>query len=306
MILCVYNEESNIRDCLNSIIDQTRLPDEILIIDDYSTDDTISIINDYIDRLNIRIEKNPGEKGLRPARAYGMTKGHGNIKVTIDADEVLDKKCIENLELKFQDPSIGAVGGVIIPIGNSLIVKGEEVIEQITINYRINDFNVGFISGGCAAFRSDALEMIGGLSRGNVGEDIDASWKIRDLGYKVLISKEVIVYHRGPISISEILRREYSAGGRAWMLYTIHKRKIVNWKVFARFYPFFLFPLLFLSVRIVLFIYFLGLFFIIYKNIDDHLSSRIVNSIIGWVVFQIKNLAWVAGFISMIFFNGGS
>ena len=51
--MCTYNGSKFIQDQLNSIINQSRLIDEIIIYDDCSTDATVAIINEYI-------EKHPG------------------------------------------------------------------------------------------------------------------------------------------------------------------------------------------------------------------------------------------------------
>ena len=51
--MCTYNGSKFIKDQLNSIINQSRLIDEIIIYDDCSTDATVVIINEYI-------EKHPG------------------------------------------------------------------------------------------------------------------------------------------------------------------------------------------------------------------------------------------------------
>ena len=47
--MCTYNGSKFIKDQLNSIIEQSRKIDEIIICDDCSTDDTVAIINEYIE-----------------------------------------------------------------------------------------------------------------------------------------------------------------------------------------------------------------------------------------------------------------
>ncbi|MFO7791932.1 MAG: glycosyltransferase, partial [Candidatus Saliniplasma sp.] len=49
VVINLYNEEENIRDCLNSLADQTYSDFELIIVDDGSTDDTMDIVKDYSD-----------------------------------------------------------------------------------------------------------------------------------------------------------------------------------------------------------------------------------------------------------------
>jgi glycosyltransferase involved in cell wall biosynthesis len=47
VVVCTYNGEKYLRDQLQSILDQTRPPDEIIISDDGSTDSTLEIIEEF-------------------------------------------------------------------------------------------------------------------------------------------------------------------------------------------------------------------------------------------------------------------
>lgn len=63
-----YNGDKYIEEQLQSILDQTRCPDEVLVFDDVSTDHTVSIIKNFIERNNLKTwhlvenEKNLGWK----------------------------------------------------------------------------------------------------------------------------------------------------------------------------------------------------------------------------------------------------
>lgn len=55
IIVPVYNSEQEIKDCLDSLVEQTEKDLEIIVIDDKSTDHSLEIINTYA--KNIRILK---------------------------------------------------------------------------------------------------------------------------------------------------------------------------------------------------------------------------------------------------------
>ena len=55
LIATVLNEGDNIRGVLDSVMRQTRLPDEIVFVDGGSSDDTVAIIRGYADQLPLRL-----------------------------------------------------------------------------------------------------------------------------------------------------------------------------------------------------------------------------------------------------------
>jgi len=83
LIICL-NEESNIEDCLRSVV----WCDEIVLIDGNSSDKTIDIASKYTDR----IYRNEW-KGFAEQRKFGLTKAEGEWIFSLDADE----RCTESL-----------------------------------------------------------------------------------------------------------------------------------------------------------------------------------------------------------------
>ena len=104
-----FNAESTIRSCLNSIIAQTVKPQEILIINDASTDSTQEILLEYGDK--IKIIKNPKNLGI----SHSMNIANNHLKTKfigkIDADVELSPNWIELLMDKMSDDKITLVGG---------------------------------------------------------------------------------------------------------------------------------------------------------------------------------------------------
>jgi cellulose synthase/poly-beta-1,6-N-acetylglucosamine synthase-like glycosyltransferase len=105
IIIAARNEEKDIRDCIQSIIDQTYPQNkfEIIVTDDYSTDGTVSIIQsfkkenilvihlaDFIENKNLNSYK---KKSIETALQFAK----GELIVTTDADCIAPKKWIETL-----------------------------------------------------------------------------------------------------------------------------------------------------------------------------------------------------------------
>ena len=97
VVIPVYNEESRIKNCLNSLMKQDDKPDEIIVVDNNSTDNTVSIVKKY---KNIKIinEKN---QGITPARNKGFNTAKYEIIARCDADSVLPDNWVKQIREVF-------------------------------------------------------------------------------------------------------------------------------------------------------------------------------------------------------------
>ena len=97
IIIPVYNVEKYIANCLESVINQTYNNIEIIIINDGSTDNSQSIINEY-SKKDTRIKKFIKENGgLSDARNYGLDKANGTYVTFIDSDDSITTDYVEYL-----------------------------------------------------------------------------------------------------------------------------------------------------------------------------------------------------------------
>ena len=87
-----YNAEKTIKDCINSVINQSKKFDEIIIIDDSSKDATVKILKEF---SNINVIRNKINMGLGYNRNLGIKISSNDIVASIDADVVLNTKWLE-------------------------------------------------------------------------------------------------------------------------------------------------------------------------------------------------------------------
>ena len=99
VIIPVYNSSKFIYKSIESVLDQTFLPHEIIVIDDGSTDNTAEIVSSYKDIVLFK----QSNKGPSAARNLGMDKATGNWIAFLDADDIwgnnklqLQKNIIDN------------------------------------------------------------------------------------------------------------------------------------------------------------------------------------------------------------------
>ena len=96
IIIPVYNSEKHLERCLNSIINQTFNDFEVIAINDGSLDNSLSILNSYKNKLNIKVI-NQENCGVAKAREVGIKHSTSPYIAFIDSDDYIDKDYLEKL-----------------------------------------------------------------------------------------------------------------------------------------------------------------------------------------------------------------
>ena len=97
VIVPVYNTKNYLDECINSILKQTYVKLEILIIDDGSTDETGDMCERYLD-IDDRVKVyHKANEGLGLTRNYGIKKSNGKYICFIDSDDKIENNFVEHL-----------------------------------------------------------------------------------------------------------------------------------------------------------------------------------------------------------------
>lgn len=97
VIVPVYNVEKYLSRCIDSIINQTYLDIEVLLIDDGSTDSSGKICDEYAKKDNRIRVFHLENGGVSLARNYGIDKSNGDFICFVDSDDWLEKNALEEM-----------------------------------------------------------------------------------------------------------------------------------------------------------------------------------------------------------------
>ncbi len=96
IITPMFNSEAFISETINSVINQTYIDWELILIDDNSTDKTLSIVQEFINKhSNIKLLKNEINYGAAISRNKGIDFAKGNFIAFLDADDLWKPEKLE-------------------------------------------------------------------------------------------------------------------------------------------------------------------------------------------------------------------
>jgi hypothetical protein len=116
VVIATRNRAEMLKRALRSLSRQTRLPDEVVIVDNASTDATADVALSFRDGLNLKLVRED-QVGIPHARNAGLRHALGDILAFIDDDCEAEPDWLAEMEKPFlKDPHVGSVGGNLIPV----------------------------------------------------------------------------------------------------------------------------------------------------------------------------------------------
>lgn len=185
IVIPVYNEENHLEACLDSIAAQTESPDEVIIVDNNSTDASVRIAQKY-DFVTIVSER---KQGIVFARNKGFNTARSSIIGRIDADSVLPAgwvQCVKDFYAESSNANSALSGGgfyynVPLPRFNGWCLSqfAYRWNRFITGHYMLWGSNMAFPRSMWQAVKSDVC------LNDALHEDYDLAMHIHDYGYDV-------------------------------------------------------------------------------------------------------------------------
>ncbi|MCL0078844.1 glycosyltransferase [Dehalococcoidia bacterium] len=221
LISTLKNEGSSIKEFVDSLLSQSRPPDEIVIVDGGSTDKTTEIINSYINKgAPIKLIIKKGTNIAKGANIAIKSAKHDLIAST-HAGCRLDKDWLKNLMKPLvEDPSIDVVSGWYEP---DVQTDFEDCVAQLTcpkLERVLSNADKFLPSSRSVAYKKEVWEKVGGYPEwlSWAAEDTLFALSLRKAGYKFTFMKDAVVYWRMRPNLRGFFKQYYlyaRGGGEA-------------------------------------------------------------------------------------------
>ncbi len=195
IIIPAYNEEDNIGRLLNSLSKQTEVANTIVVVNDGSSDGTLSILKRFQQEMpNLSIVNNNGKKkrqtGAKIVRAFNLGLDSVDLQCydlvsKFDADLEFPSDYLSSINKTFnENPKLGLAGG-----GCEVLEKGDWVYEKVAKGDHVR--------GALKTYRVEAFEMIQGLPE-FMGWDSADEFLLRYNDWGVKLLSDLRVKHYRP------------------------------------------------------------------------------------------------------------
>lgn len=187
-----HNEEKYVGACIDSLLNQSVPPLEIVVINNASTDKTAEVVKKY---RTVRLINQP-KLGILPTRTKGFNSCKGDIIARVDADCRVDTDWVERIRNNFVDhPRIAAVTGPFYYYDMPASWMGKAV--ESTIRGEVNRFShqARFLAGANMGIRREVWQAVSKqlCDDETIHEDLDIAIHLHDQHYVIRFDPEMSV-----------------------------------------------------------------------------------------------------------------
>lgn len=216
VIILTKNSASTIGKCLESVLDQSILPDEIIVIDGGSKDDTLKILRQF----PVQVHRE-NSRSIGYARNLGVKRAKGEIVFFIDSDCYAERDWVKNMLPHLDHPEVVGVAGRIVPWDPESMLARYQAAFMTTPGNRSLVRRVPMCN---TALRKEAVISAGGFDEALAwSEDLDLLHRITR-SHTIVYESEAVVHHKVPETLSELFRKRVQAaisGGELFAKYGI-------------------------------------------------------------------------------------
>lgn len=226
VVIVNYNGGADLKRCLRSLREDAGFRDEIIVVDNASTDD--SCVDVQRDSPYVTVLRNPTNVGFGRGNNQGAQLAHGQYLAFLNPDTLVSPCWLQALIAALEsDPGAGLATSKLLLLaerdlvntcGNELHFTGLTLCRGMgaqEANFNRTE-EVAAVSGAAFAMRRDLFESLGGFD-GDFFlylEDTDLSLRARLAGYRCLVVPSSVVYHDyqlafGPVKVFCLERNRY-------------------------------------------------------------------------------------------------
>ena len=212
ILIPAHNEESGIKEAIESALATDYPNKEIIVIDDGSNDDTYLIAHKFDEQGLIKlIHRDTASGSKATALNYGANYATGEYIICMDGDTKLDKNSLKNAIKHFDDEKVVALSG------NVKIISGDDGITNTVTRLQSYEYMVAIelgrrftsffqillvISGAFGVFKKNFFRGVGAFDKYTLTEDFDLTLKLRKTKHVIRFVGDSMAYTYCPNTLS--------------------------------------------------------------------------------------------------------
>ena len=242
IIILSWNTGELLKQCLESVISGLFIKEltdykcrvEIIVVDNASEDGSCEMVKKEFPE--VRLIQNKENLGFAKGNNVGLNEAKGEYIMILNSDTIIKEGAIETL-VKFLDTNENAAGVMPLLLNKDNSIQKDPIylrfpsplfvfinynsfFKKIAVNffsdllYSVNDFSrvseVEQLSGAAMIIKGDILKSIGGFDETYpyYFEDVDLSFQLRKLGYKLFMDPEAKIIHLGGQSTKKLIEND--------------------------------------------------------------------------------------------------
>jgi glycosyl transferase family 2 len=203
--IMAYNEEANIADAIEAILEQPLTSSEItelIVVASGCEDRTAEIVSGIAESdARVRLIEQQCREGKASAINLFIAAARSPVLLMVSADVLVKEGTIDALLRRFEDPTVGMVGGHPTPVNSETTFLGHAVHLQWRLHDRIARESPKL--GEIVAFRN----VVPSIPIDTPVDEISIQALVTQLGYRLLYEPQAVVYNRGPTTVADFLRQ---------------------------------------------------------------------------------------------------
>lgn len=220
LVILTWNASRYIPALFNRIAEQTRQPDQILVIDSSSSDNTLELVKQYPVKIHVIPQSDFNHGGTRQL-ATQLVKADTYIFMTQDAIPASSRTFETLLKGLYAADDIGVAYGRQLPAADAnplgahlrLFNYPAESYVRTYIDKMHYGIKTCFNSNSFAGYKKSALDAIGGFpAKISLGEDVYAAAKMLTNGYKISYCADATVVHSHNFNLKQEFQRYFAIG----------------------------------------------------------------------------------------------
>jgi glycosyltransferase involved in cell wall biosynthesis len=246
VIIVNYNNEKFLRKCIESVLNQTKIPDEIIISDDCSTDNSLNIIHEYEKSYsNVFLIKNEINIGVTRNRDKAIRAATSTYITTLDSDDYYFPKKIEKeFNILANNPNVIAFSDVVdIDVEGEIILNRKtKFIEGNNCLKRLDAYFVGKkeIRTRDIMYAKSAYLAVGGFDFSyQIYEDLELYLRLEKVVSHWIHSGEIgTAYRQIPTGLSKTKSKIFEFKLKLYLLiksYSLSRNKVAYFYIFIKF-----------------------------------------------------------------------